>query len=73
VRGVGIRRTDSSRRRGSSRVGLLMAAVVVVVEMERIMTLREVFGLSCRMNWRGWMRRKMKRRKGGDSESNSGD
>jgi hypothetical protein len=83
-------------------VGLLMAAVVV--EMERIMTVREVFGLSCRMNWRGWMRRmktsfwsrnsrqndsrqndsrqndgsgwmrrKMKRRKGGDSESNSGD
>ena len=81
-----------------------MAAVVVEMErMERIMTVREVVGLSCRMNWRGrmrrmktslwsrksrkssrqndsrqndrsgWMRSKMKRRKGGDSESNSGD
>jgi hypothetical protein len=81
-----------------------MAAVVVEMErMGRIVTVREVFGLSCRMNWRGWkrrmktslwsrksrsssrrndsrkndrsgrMRRKMKRRKGGDNEPNSGD
>ena len=50
MRGVGIRRTDSSRKRGSSRVGLLMAAVVVEMErMERIMTVRDVFGRSCRM------------------------
>jgi chromatin segregation and condensation protein Rec8/ScpA/Scc1 (kleisin family) len=34
VRGVGIHRIDSSRRRVGSRVGFLMAAVVV--EMERI-------------------------------------
>ena len=51
MRGVGIHRTDDSRKRGSSRVGLLMAAVVVEMErMERIMTVREGFGLSCRMN-----------------------
>jgi hypothetical protein len=57
VRGVGIRRIDSSRRRGSSRVGLLMAAVVVEMErMERIMTVREVVRLSCHVNWRGWKR-----------------
>ena len=81
-----------------------MAAVVVEMErMGRLLTMREVFGLSCHMNWRGWnrrvktslwsrksssssrwndsrkndrsglVRRKMKRRKGGDNESNSGD
>ena len=34
MRVVGIRRTDHSRKRGSSRVGLLMAAVVVELEKD---------------------------------------
>ena len=35
-----------------------MAAVVVEMErLERIMTVREVFGLLFHVNWRGWKRR----------------
>jgi hypothetical protein len=42
VRGVGIRGIDSSRRRGSRRVGLPMAVVVAEVErMERIMMMQK--------------------------------
>ena len=72
---VEICRIDSSRRRGIKRVGLLMAAVVVEMErVERIMTVREVFGLSCRMNWRGWKRRRktsLLSRKSGSSRRNA--